>query len=196
MTSKPVKKTAKTPEVIPEVAVTPEPEVIAKKEMTTIEKVQLMSSLASIATDETLATDLKSRHNGDIVYQVFIEAVEKKLKLIMDGQEEMPQQVTSLLSATGRIDVTLSEMQRMIMGFMETPLVQILSMMNQNLGGKKFEIDRPKIEAAEAAVAQAQKPRPQPNKQQPRQQQSQQQVENAQPVAYNSYTRSGAGGSF
>lgn len=173
----------------------------APKELTTIQKVQLMSSLANIATDEAVATMLKERPNGNIVYDIFIEAVDKKLKEIMDGKpEEIPQQVTSILAATGRIDITLKEFQRMIMGFMDTPLVEVLNLMNRNLGGKKFDFDRDKIDnAAPAAVYEQPRQQPQPRPQttqQPRQQPVHQN-EQEQPVGYNPHIRSGGGvGSF
>lgn len=167
-----------------------------KKELSTIEKVKLMNSLADIATDADVEKMLKERGNGDIVYGIFVEAVDKKLKEIMDGKtEEIPQQVTSILAATGRIDVTLKEFQRMIMGFMDTPLVEVLNLMNRNLGGKKFDFDKDKVEGAAPAVA-YEAPRQQP-RQQPTQQQNQQPVDQERPAGYNNHIRSGGGvGSF
>jgi len=162
------------------------------KEMTTIEKVQLMSSLASIATDSDIKESLTSRVNGDIVYDIFIEAVEKRLNAIMDGKEGIPEQVTSILSATGRIDTTLQEFQRMIMGFMDTPLVEVLNLMNRNLGGKKFDFDKDMINNAPAAVAYEQRQQPAQQRQQPVQQHEE---ENA--ATRNSYSRNNNGiGSF
>ena len=134
-----------------------------KREMSTIEKVQVMSALAGVATDEDVKKVLLSKASGELVYNLFVEAVEKKLQEIMDGSQEKEIHMANILGATGRLDQTLQQFQALVVGFMETPLIEVLSLMNRNLGGKKFEFDQSKIASAPPAqIQQQQKPRQAP----------------------------------
>lgn len=169
-----------------------------KKEMSTIEKVKLMNSLAEIATDEALEATIKEKKHGDVVYDIFIEAVDSKLKEIMDGKaavKEQNENMVSVLAATGRMEITIQELQRLVVNFAQTPLMQVLTTLNENLGGKKFELNRELIDSANAATVSVPQPiRQQP--QQPQRQPQQPQTQQEQPTAYNPPARGGGLGSF
>jgi hypothetical protein len=112
----------------------------AKPEMSLIEKVKLMSDLANACQNEKIVTEIKNLPSGERIYSIFVEAVDRELQAIMNGKkEDVPKELVNTVNMTRQIQATLNSFQSLISGFMGTPLVQVLSMMNQNLGGKGFQ---------------------------------------------------------
>jgi hypothetical protein len=49
-----------------------------------IEKVKLMSSLASVVSQPEVETILRSYENGDMVYEIFTDAINSKLEELLE----------------------------------------------------------------------------------------------------------------
>ena len=111
-----------------------------KPEMSLIEKVKLMSDLANACQNDKVVSEIKSLPNGERIYSIFVEAVDRELQGIMNGKkEDVPKELINTVNMTRQVQATLNSFQSLVSGFMGTPLVQVLNMMNQNLGGKGFQ---------------------------------------------------------
>jgi len=95
-------KKPKTKEaVVAEVIQTPTTEVteapaITKPAMTLIQKVQLMNSLTEVLSDDALKKSISSKTNGDLVYKILTQAIEKELANMLGNEQDV--EITSTLS--------------------------------------------------------------------------------------------------
>lgn len=113
----------------------------AKPEMSLIEKVKLMSDLANACQNDKVVAEIKSLPSGERIFAIFLEAVDRELQGIMNGRkEDVPKELVNTVNMTRQVQATLNQFQSLVTGFMGTPLVQVLNMMNQNLGGKGFQV--------------------------------------------------------
>jgi hypothetical protein len=111
-------------------------------DLTLIEKVELMSDLTSACKNKELVGLMKNMPNGDRIFNLFMSAVEREVSVIMSGKEEsVSQEVVNLMSYTKQLQGSIDGFRGLIVGFMNTPLVQVLNLLNQNLGGKKYDLD-------------------------------------------------------
>jgi hypothetical protein len=112
-----------------------------KEELSLIEKVSLMHDLASACKDKNVVSVLQGLPNGEKIFNIFVSAIERELSSVMNGKkEEIPQQVNDLLSALNHLNSSTKQFRELISGFMGTPLVEVLNMMNKNLGGKYYQL--------------------------------------------------------
>jgi len=117
------------------------PVALVKPDMSLIEKVKLMSDLANACQNTQVVEEIMKLQNGDRIFKIFVEAVDRELQDIMNGKkEDVPKEVINTVNMARQLQGTLTAFQTMVSGFMGTPLVQVLNMMNQNLGGKGFQV--------------------------------------------------------
>lgn len=137
-----------------------------KPEMSLIEKVKLMSDLANACQNTQVVAEIMKLPSGDRIFKIFVEAVDRELQDIMNGKkEDVPKEVINTVNMARQLQGTLTAFQTMVSGFMGTPLVQVLNMMNQNLGGKGFQVPQSQPQQQQLEV--------QPYRQPPQQQQQQ-----------------------
>ena len=164
----------------------------------TINKVKLMNSLATVADDEELADMIRNRPSGELVYNIFMNAIDSQLKELMEGeQEQAPEQMVDALRASAMHATTAREVQRFLSNLTNTQLLGSIAILNKNLGGATVEIDQnaihdsalsvhipqPVVPAPQAPVAKTTK------KNAPVQQAVPQVIENVVPVAQNPMIR-------
>lgn len=118
-----------------EVAVKP-----AEKELGLIEKVKLMSDLTGACQNKEVIHLLSGLPGGARIYELFVEAIEREVSLIMNGKSESaPKELNTALDVAKQLQTTLSNFRDTIVGFHNTALVEVLNMMNKNLGGKSAQ---------------------------------------------------------
>ena len=121
--------------------------------MTMIEKVKLMSSLASVVSQPEVETILRSYENGDMVYEIFTDAINSKLEELLDSKKEAaPKKMIDALHAAAKLEATIKEVSKFLVAYMETPLVAALTELNRKLGGDDVKMDIPKINNTSANV--------------------------------------------
>lgn len=120
-----------------EAAQTAPAEKLAPKGITMFEKVKLMGDLAGAIQNDNVINTLKTLPNGERIYMIFVEAIEKELSNVMSGgqKEELPKEVMNLVTTTQAVGQTIHDFNAIIQAFLSSPLVQILEMMNHRLGG-------------------------------------------------------------
>lgn len=110
------------------------------KEMTLIEKVSFMSDLANASKNTELLNLLKKLPSGDKILGIFTNAIEKELQTVMSGKkDDVPKQVSDMASNLSQMNNSLRNFREMMTYFMSSPLVEVLNMMNKNLGGKSVQ---------------------------------------------------------
>jgi len=119
----------------------PEYEVQEEVRLTAIEKVKFMNSLATAAQDEELAEKFKEMEQGDLIYDLFVSAINTKLESLMGGDDQADDQfdqVYNVAEDCNYIRNTMTEFNKLVVGFMGTPLVEILNHLNTQMGGPRW----------------------------------------------------------
>ncbi len=116
--------------------VTLPPEAPMEKELTLLEKAKLIADLAAVWENKELSTLLTKLPNGAKVIEVFQEAISREMNAIMSGrQNDKDEQATGVLS--GKLEqmaAAIGAFHSAIKACHESPLVQVLEVMNKNLG--------------------------------------------------------------
>jgi len=143
----------------------------APKELTMIEKAKLISDLASAFQDPEIITVLEKRNNGKRIRELFEGALNDEMASVMSGEadKKMPP-VAQLHQRVEAMANAMSNFHQMISGFLSSPLVQVLDMMNRNLGGAQN--NQPMPQPQPYPQGQPQQVAPQQPQQQPQQQRS------------------------
>ncbi len=102
--------------------------------MSSMQKVQYMYSLTEIAEDENVKNAIKSKKNGHLAYDLFTNAVSKKIDEIMTGestkqQEENTDQLQNISRQLQMITQNLGAITS------NSQLLHILHQLNEKLGG-------------------------------------------------------------
>jgi len=107
---------------------------VKPKAMTSIEKVQMMHLMASAATDPDIKELITSKKMGEEVYQIFVDAIDFKIKEIMDGAiTEIQSDLNQTNKSMEVLRKSMDEFHSLMVNFMGTPLVDVLKVMNNNL---------------------------------------------------------------
>lgn len=104
-----------------------------------LEKAKLIADLAAAWQNSELARLMKSLPNGERVFEIFSEAVNREMATIMTGKRDDGPQVQVLSKQVEQMAGAMGNFHNLIMSFMQSPLVQVLNMMNENLGARKFQ---------------------------------------------------------
>lgn len=87
------------------------------KKLNIIQKVKLMNSLVSLTEDQEFLKLIKSKPDGDLILDIFANAIESKLKTLMSGEDDdgnsIPESVDNLSEKT---KLASEEMVRLIDG--------------------------------------------------------------------------------
>jgi hypothetical protein len=119
---------------VTETVVTEEPKPV---ELSMLEKAKLISDLASAFQDKEIIALFMSRNNGAKIKELYESAINNEMAAIMSGEatKKIPP-VTLLHNQVEAMANAMSNFHQVITSFMNSPLVQVLGMMNQNLGGE------------------------------------------------------------
>jgi hypothetical protein len=155
------------PEAVPEVIA----EVPPVKELSMIEKAKLISDLASAFQDPEIITVLEKRNNGKRIRELFEGALNDEMASVMSGEadKKMPP-VAQLHQRVEAMANAMSNFHQMISSFLSSPLVQVLDMMNRNLGGSQNNQPMPQPQPYPHGQVYPQSQSPQVSPQQPQQQ--------------------------
>jgi hypothetical protein len=105
-----------------------------------LEKAKLIASLADAWQSPALKAEMLKLDSGERVYEIFSEAMNKEMASIMTGKRETPdKELQDLSSQLLQMAKAMSSFNNMIVGFMQSPLVKVLDLMNVNLGQKGFQ---------------------------------------------------------
>lgn len=131
------------------------------KEPNLLEKARLISDLAAAWQNQELADIVKRMPNGEKVLEIFQDAINREMQMVMSGNrtEENVKQVQAMGSQIDKMGTAMSGFHQMILAFMNSPLVKVLDLMNQNLGARGHQFP------------QGQQPQQMPNGQAPQQRQ-------------------------
>jgi hypothetical protein len=168
---------------------------IPEPELSPVEKVEIMNGLAMSVRDPAVKRALcgsgdNLRPSGDLVYKVFVEAINDKISEIMNGKQGLPPHANSISALMGQINATMAQIgntmgqtQNMMRGWMTNPVSQTMNVLVKKLGGEEFHFDAHTNDNILLNAQQQQAYKPPPPQQQPQQQQQQQraQQETSQP---------------
>jgi hypothetical protein len=134
------------------------------KEPNLLEKAKLIADLAAAWQNEELAEIVKRMPNGDKVLEIFQGAINREMQMVMSGNriEENVKQIQALGGQVDKMGAAMSSFHNMILAFMNSPLVKVLDLMNQNLGARGHQFpQQPNGQAPQQP--QRQQPMPQVN---------------------------------
>lgn len=112
-------------------------------EPTMLEKAKLIADLAAAWQNPELSSLIKSLPSGDRLFEIFANAVSREMNTIMTGKREADPGLQALSAQTEQMASAMSEFKGLIVGFMQSPLVQVLDLMNKNLGGRRADFSPP-----------------------------------------------------
>jgi len=136
------------------------------KEPSLLEKAKLISDLAAAWQNQELADIVTRMPNGPKVLEIFQDAINREMQMVMSGNrtEENVKQIQAMGSQMDKMGAAMASFHQMILAFMNSPLVKVLDLMNQNLGarGHQFPAQQPNGQAPQQQP-QRQQPMPQGN---------------------------------
>lgn len=134
--TKPLKKSKEEP-TAQDTAEVP-PEVKVDKTSNLLEKAKFISDLAAVWQNNDVKKLLLAQPNGDAIYEVFSTAINNKIADTMSGKasDEISNNVNDLSENTKQMAAAMGNFRDLINSFMSSPLVQVLDLMNKNLGGR------------------------------------------------------------
>lgn len=103
-----------------------------KKEISVIEKVELMNALVKIIKDSEFIKLIKSKENGDLIYDVFYEAATRKITDLMDNKTEKKEDIHTISAVTKELQSTMDF-------FMNSDFITVLAALNNNITNPKPE---------------------------------------------------------
>jgi len=117
------------------VAVEPmEPE--PSKEQKTLERIQLLSSLAGGVQNVDVKSTILALPCGQKLYDIFLSAVSQEIENLMNPQKAAPKEMMDAIGAAQNLKSLLVHMYNALSEMNRSQLIAVLSIMNQNLGGR------------------------------------------------------------
>jgi len=127
------------PQPVPEPELPPEP----KKQMSMIERIQFMNSMAEATTDKDLVDAFHSLKNGKNLYDLFVSSVNSKIEGMMNGDNsEVVETVSTLGESSQKILDQMFHMHMIMKALHNETLIKALALLNQNLGGKALPAEQ------------------------------------------------------
>lgn len=119
--------------------------VTEQKEPSLLEKAKLIADLAAVWENKELADLITRMPNGYKVLDIFQSAINREMQAVMSGKrvDEEAQQFQVLAGQIDSMARSMSGFDQMIRGFMASPLVNVLDLMNAKLGGQAYAGQRP-----------------------------------------------------
>lgn len=107
------------------------------KPLNTIERINLLADLANAAQDDEIVKLLKSRKNGERLYDLFVKAVSEEIEGIMNpGQVEAPRILNDAQNIAGQIYQMTQRVGGIIAAIEQGPGLAVLQMLIHRLGGQ------------------------------------------------------------
>ena len=133
------------------------PESIQNKEPNLLEKAKLIADLAAVWENKELADLITRMPNGPKVLDIFQMAINREMQAVMSGKriDEDAKEFQALANQIDLMGRAMNGFDQMIRGFMASPLVNVLDLMNAKLGGQAYAGQRPQSSQS----AQPQQPR-------------------------------------
>lgn len=116
--------------------VTTVPEV--SKEQKTLERIQLLSSLAGGVQNESVKSTILALPCGQKLYDIFLSAVSQEIENLMNPQKAAPKEMMDAIGAAQNLKSLLVHMYNALSEMNRSQLIAVLSIMNQNLGGRSM----------------------------------------------------------
>ena len=101
-------------------------EIEESKELSVIEKVELMNSLVHVIKDKEFIELLKSKENGELVYEVFKKAATDTIEELMGNKSGKKEDIQTVSSVAKELKSTMDF-------FMNSELINVLAMLNNNI---------------------------------------------------------------
>ena len=120
-------------------------ESVHHKEPNLLEKAKLIADLAAVWENKELADLITRMPNGQKVLEIFQSAINREMQAVMSGQriDEDARQFQALAGQLDLMGRSMNGFDQMIRGFMASPLVNVLDLMNAKLGGQAYAGQRP-----------------------------------------------------
>jgi hypothetical protein len=115
------------------------------KEPNLLEKAKLIADLAAVWENKELADLITRMPNGSKVLDIFQQAINREMQAVMSGKR-VDEEAKQFQILTGQVDAMARSMggfDQMMRGFMASPLVNVLDLMNAKLGGQPYTGQRP-----------------------------------------------------
>jgi len=169
--------------VAPAVVVPVAPEVPPPPpELSTLDKIALLSSYANACQDPDLVKLMKGKPQGERLYEVFVSAVQREIETIMNGPAvQAPRVIQDAHVTAQNLGSLLHRLGAIMSAIEQGPALSVLSMLIQNLGGRvpapAQQMPYPPHQPVQYQPQQPQQPQrqqaPQQQPQQPQQEQPQ-----------------------
>ena len=139
------------------------------KEMSTLERIQLLGNLANSVQNEAIKSAFVSIPAGDQLYDIFVTAVSKEIESMMSPSKAAPKELVDTLTVANHLKNQISYMYQAMAELSRTQLIGVLNVLNTSLGGRPLpanpQNDAPMSQEVannqQQAPRQQQQPRPQ-----------------------------------
>lgn len=102
------------------------------KPISTIQKVKIMNSLASAATNKELEAMIKSLDHGDLIMELLNDSIESKLKELMNEESTNS---AALNKSAESLEKSMRDAEGFMKALMNAPLFNTLTALSERLGG-------------------------------------------------------------
>lgn len=113
-------------------------EDVGEKKLNTLERIQLLANLANGVQNETVKKTVTALPSGDRLYEIFINAVSQEIESLMNPSRTAPKEIMDAVTAAQNLRTIISHMYNAVAEMNRSQLIAVLSIMNQNLGGKSM----------------------------------------------------------
>ena len=111
---------------------------VVSKEQQTLARIQLLSSLAGGVQNESVKTSILSLPYGQKLYDIFLGAVSQEIENLMNPQKAAPKDLMDAIGAAQSLKSIITHMYTAVAEMNRSQLIAVLSIMNQNLGGRQM----------------------------------------------------------
>lgn len=109
-----------------------------KKELNTLERIQLLANLANGVQNDVVKKTVTALPSGERLYEIFINAVSQEIEGLMNPSRTAPKEIMDAVTAAQNLRTMISHMYNAVSEMNRSQLIAVLSIMNQNLGGKSM----------------------------------------------------------
>lgn len=110
--------------------------IAAPKELSTLEKIQLLGNLANSVQDEAIKAAFTALPSGEQLYSIFVSAVSKEIETMMSPSKEAPKELMDTLSVASSLREQITHMYQAMAELSRTQLIGVLNVLNTSLGGR------------------------------------------------------------
>lgn len=134
-----------TPQVPVQVTAPLAPVPPAPRQPTTLEKISLLSNLASACEDPDVVKILTERASGKRLYEIFVAAVSTEIETIMNGPVQAPQALQNANASAQQLSNILQRLAQVFSAVEHGPGLGVLRMFVQQMGQRLPPIPRDQL---------------------------------------------------